>query len=60
MTLATIISAVAAIVAASLGAWNRAKIQEVHVLVNAQLSEVMAKLEKVTAERDHLDPGKPG
>jgi hypothetical protein len=35
------------------------QVQKVHVLVNNQLDQVMTRLERVTRERDSLDPNKP-
>jgi len=58
--IAAVVSASAALGAFLIGASNRKKIQQVHVLVNSQLMDVMKKLEIVTAERDHLDPDKTG
>ncbi len=41
--------------AAILGLVNRKRIQQVHVLVNSNLTEIKEKLALVTAERDKLN-----
>lgn len=58
MTFLVIATALPAVVAAILGVVNRKKIQEVHVLVNSQLSEVVASLKQRTEERDKLQAEK--
>jgi pyrroloquinoline quinone (PQQ) biosynthesis protein C len=47
---AAVIAAVAAAGATSLGFVNRKKIQEVHLLVNSQLTTVMQKLDVATGK----------
>lgn len=54
------LGAIASIFAACVSVFITFKVKEVHLLVNSQLKAVMDKLEKVTAERDWLDPDKPG
>jgi hypothetical protein len=54
VTLDQYVTAGAAIAAAGVSWWNHRKIQEVHVLVNQQLTDVMDKLTTRTAERDTL------
>jgi hypothetical protein len=55
---ASIVAALAAAVAALLGAYTRRHIQEVHVLVNGRLSSVENELEQTAAERDRLQAEK--
>lgn len=47
-------AAVASAFAGFLGLMNRRHIQEVHVLVNSNLTEIKRQLAAVTAERDQL------
>jgi hypothetical protein len=58
MIVAAVIAAIGSVAAAYISIQNRKKIQEVHVLVNQQLTDVMDRLKIVTQERDDLDPEK--
>jgi hypothetical protein len=54
MIIASVISGIAAIIAASLGVVNHQRIKEVHVLVNNQLDAVMTKLSAALKENEQL------
>jgi hypothetical protein len=51
---AAVLASIASIVAVTLGFRNKAKIQQVHVLVNSNLQEIKQKLSDVTDQRDTL------
>jgi hypothetical protein len=51
---ASIVAALAAALAALLGARNRQHIQQVHVLVNGRMSRIESALHARTLERDRL------
>ena len=52
LIVAAVISAVGAITAAIIGAYNHRKLQEIHILVNSRLDQALSEIIDLRQQRD--------